>query len=170
MVSNTKRRLNMKKLLVVMLIPILLLVLVACNPQTNYQLWTTAGTLIDSWLHVYSPTFNQATLDTSWVAAGQDILNWKAGTQCQNVQQAINDALGIAATIPVTDPKAALILSTAVVGAEVVEGFFLKCAPAVTPKLVRYSPLLQKAVAAQREHPATDAAKLKQQWAKAGGK
>src|ERR1035438_10685077 len=169
MVSNTKRRLTMKKLLVLTLTPLLLLVMVACNPTTNYQLWTTAGTLIDSWVKVYAPTFNQATLDTAWTAAGQDILNWKAGTQCQNVEQAINDALGIAMTIPVTDPKAALILSTAVVGAEVVEAFFVKCSPA-TMKATHYSGVLREAVATSRLNPPKDAATLKQQWIKAGGK
>ena len=159
----------MKKILVLTLIPLLLLVMVACNPTTNYQLWSTAGSLIDNWIAAYAPTFNRTTLDSSWTAAGQDILNWKAGTQCQNVEQAINDALGIAATIPVTDPKAALILSTAVVGAEVVEAFFVKCSPA-TMKATHYSGVLREAVATSRLNPPKDAATLKQQWIKAGGK
>jgi len=152
---------------VLTLIPLLLLI-AACNSQTNYQLWTTAGTLVDSWLKVYDPTFDRTTLDTSWAAAGQDILNWKAGTACQNVEQAINDSLAIVATIPVTDPKQALILATAVVGAETVEAFFLKCAP-VTTTAAQYSPALQKAVEAQRKTPATDAKMLKKQWKAAGG-
>lgn len=160
----------MKKVSLAIVAVLLVGAVLACNSQTNYQLWTTAGTLVDSWLKVYDPTFDRTTLDTSWAAAGQDILNWKAGTACQNVEQAINDALAIVATIPVTDPKAALILATAVVGAETVEAFFLKCAaPAVSKVMPSYTPLLQKAVEAQRKTPATDAKMLKKQWKAAGG-
>lgn len=158
-----------KKLLTFALIPIILLLGAwACNQQTNVQLWTTAGKLIDSWLAVYAHGWgSQQQFDTAWAAAGQDILNWQPGTPCQNTQQAINDALGIIATVPTPDPKAALILATAVVGAEVVETFFVKCSG--TMMASHYPPALQKAVNVQRKAPPKDAAELKKQWKDVGG-
>ena len=154
---------------------VLILFLAACNPQTNYQLWTTAGQLTDSWLNVYAAHWDsRAQFDSAWAEAGQDILNWKPGTQCQNVEQAINDALAIIAKVPVTDPKAALILSTAIVGAEVVQAYFVKCSQTPASFGVaaqrQYSPVLEQAVEKQRQTPATSAKELKQQWKAVGGK
>ena len=150
-----------------------LLVLVACNAATNYQLWTTAGQLADTWLNVYSAGWaDRAQFDKDWAIAGQDILNFTPGSSCQTVQQAVTDALGILATVNPGTPTQAAILSTAIVGAEVVEAYFVKCAPATSAlaaAMPKYKEPLLSAVLAARKTPPKDAAMLKKQWKQVGG-
>ena len=165
---------NRRTAVPIALVLCLLVGIVACNNQTNYQLWKSAGVLIDSWLRVYAPNWSsQKQFDDAWAVAAQDILTWQPGTQCQNVEQAINDALGIIGTVQVNDPRSALILATAMVGAQVVETFFVKCAGAnmkAEAPVRAYSPVLKEALDKARQTPPKDAEQLKKQWKAAGGK
>ena len=163
----------MKKLLAVLLVGIVAvstLVLTACPSQQTYaQIWKAAGVFADSYLSIYYPNWSKkAEFDTAWATAYTDIVNWKTGTPCASVVQAVNDAAGLLAQIPVLDSKQTALMAAIVVSVDTVTSFFQQCQlPAAVAAAPKFSSAVQTAAAKLK--PPKNANDVKKLWKAAGG-
>ena len=152
----------------------LTLLLTACpSQQTYYQIWTTAGTLADSYINIYDPGWAQkAQFDQAWATAGADIQNWQKGTVCQDVVQAISDAVNLLAELPTTTPQQKALMATILASVDVVTIFFSSCqgGTLASPQAIhdRFSPDVQ--AAADKLPPPKSADDVRKLWKQAGGK
>lgn len=149
------------------------LVMAACpSQQTMASIWHQAGVLADTFITLYAPAWsaaNKANFDAAWAKAETAITNWKTGTPCANVVQAINDAATILATVPVLDDKQKLLMAAIVASVNVVTTNFAACQPATLgpERAIQWQAGVQEK--ANSLPPPKNASDVKKLWKDAGG-
>ena len=158
---------NRRSLAIVLL---MVLVVASCGKKDTWALlWKQTGILADSFIQTYAPSWpHRDQLSDAWHKTQELIDDWRPGTPCQNILQAMDAAITLLTQVPVVGQQQVNFM--AVIAASVhsmVTHFVTECAPTTRVIPPKFSPEVEQA--AEKLSPPKTKDDLDSEWKTAGG-